>query len=211
MSTRLNRQAIVRDLFAFGGSAGGLESLIGIVQRLPRDLPATICVVLHRSPTDSTFLAPVLARTSVLPIIEPQDGDPVESSRIYLAPRDFHLTMKEDRWSLDREPKQHHMRPAVDPLFVSAAALRGKRAVGVLLSGGGADGVEGLIAIKAAGGLSLVQRPEQARQPSMPLSALREDDVDAALTVEEIARLLPLLAASCAVDVQWPGSATQFG
>ena len=102
-------------------------------------------------------------------------------------------------------------RPAVDPLFVSAAALRGKRAVGVLLSGGGADGVEGLIAIKASGELSLVQRPEQARQPSMPLSALREDDVDAALTVEEIARLLPLLAASCAVDVQWPGSATQFG
>lgn len=204
MSTRLNGQTIVRDLFAFGGSAGGLESLIGIVQRLPRDLPATICVVLHRSPVDSIFLAPVLARTSALPIIEPQDGAPVDSRRIYLAPRDFHLTMKADGWSLDREAKQHHMRPAVDPLFVSAAAIRGNRAVGVLLSGGGADGVEGLIAIKAAGGLSLVQRPEQARQPSMPLSALREDDVDAALTLEEIARVLPLLAAGRAVDVPWP-------
>src|SRR5262249_58623200 len=156
-------QAIVRDLFAFGGSAGGLESLIGIVQRLPRDLPATICVVLHRSPTDSTFLAPVLARTSVLPIIEPRDGEPVESSRIYLAPRDFHMTMKADHWSLDREPKQHHMRPAVDPLFVSAAAIRGKRAVGVLLSGGGADGVGGLIAVKGARGLALVPLRGPAR------------------------------------------------
>src|SRR5262249_59404138 len=91
VSTRLNGQSIVRDLFAFGGSAGGLESLIGIVQRLPRDLPATICVVLHRSPTDSTFLAPVLARTRGRPLIETPGGRPLARSRSYPSHRDLHL------------------------------------------------------------------------------------------------------------------------
>lgn len=94
------------------------------------------------------------------------------------------------------------MRPAVDPLFKSAAAARRRRVVGVLLSGGGADGVEGLIAIKAGGGMSLVQQPEQARLPSMPVTALREDDVDAALRVEEIAMLVPLLAAGQTIDMR---------
>jgi len=201
VSTRLNGQAIVRDLFAFGASAGGLESLIGIVQSLPPNFPATVCVVLHRSPRDSIFLVNVLGRFSALPVIEPQHGAPVAISHIYVAPRDFHLTLKDGCWNLDREPKQHHMRPAVDPLFVSAAAVRRSRTVGVLLSGGGSDGVEGLIAIKAAGGLSLVQRPDEAKVPSMPLTAIREDDVDAALTSEEIGRLLPMLAAGCAVDI----------
>jgi two-component system chemotaxis response regulator CheB len=201
VSSRLNAQAIVRDLFAFGGSAGGLESLMGIVGSLPSDFPATVCVVLHRSPRDSIFLVNVLGRCSALPVIEPRHGDPVAISHIYVAPRDFHLTIKDACWNLDREPKQHHMRPAVDPLFVSAAAVRRSRTVGVVLSGGGADGVEGLIAIKAAGGLSLVQRPDEAKMPSMPLTAIREDDVDAALSTEEIGRLLPLLAAGCVVDI----------
>src|SRR5262245_56999854 len=94
-----------------------------------------------------------------------------------------------------------NMRPAVDPLFVSAAAVRRSRTVGVLLSGGGADGVEGLIAIKASGGLSLVQRPDEAKQPSMPLTALAKTMWMRRSATEQIARLLPLLAAGCAVDV----------
>ena len=202
MNTQLNERQIKRDIFAFGGSAGGLESIIAILQLLPRGLPVTICVVLHRHPVISSHLVSVIAHASTLPVGEPAHGEPVALGRVYIAPRDFHMRIKKDRWYLDRDPKQHWSRPAIDPLFVSAAATHGNRAVGVLLSGGGSDGVEGLIAIKGNGGLSLVQKPEQARQPWMPLNALREDDVDAALSVEAIAALLPLLAAGSSVDVQ---------
>ena len=105
------------------------------------------------------------------------------------------MTIEDEHWRLARGPKVHRMRPAVDPLFASAAEARGSRVVGVLLSGGGVDGVEGLIAIKGKGGLSIVQRPDEARQPSMPLTAIREDDVNAALRADEIAEMIVLLAA----------------
>jgi two-component system chemotaxis response regulator CheB len=85
------------------------------------------------------------------------------------------------------------MRPAVDPLFLSAAESYGSRVVGVLLSGGGADGVRDLIAITAAGGLSIVQDPAEARNPSMPASAICDDDVDAVLRIEQIASALVAL------------------
>jgi two-component system chemotaxis response regulator CheB len=198
----INQEGIVRDFFAFGGSAGGLEALIEVLRRVPADLPATIGVVLHRSPVASVYLADVLGRQAALPVSEPADGDPVQPGRVYVAPRDFHMTIEDEHWRLTRDPKQHRMRPAVDPLMISAAFARGKRVVGVLLSGGGADGVEGLIAIKGKGGISIAQRPDQARQPSMPVTAIREDDVDAALRVDEIAALLPSLAAGLSVRLR---------
>ena len=203
----INREEIVRDFFAFGGSAGGLEALIEVFQRLPASLPATVCVALHRSPVDSKYLADILARHCLLPVAEPKHGEPVEPGRVYLAPRDFHLTLDTDRWRLDRDPKQHRMRPAIDPLLMSVAEARGNRVVGVLVSGGGAGGVEGLIAIKARSGISVVQLPQEARQPSMPQTAIREDDVDAALPAEEIAMLVPLLAAGRSIDLRDPGVA----
>src|SRR5262249_4263635 len=101
---------------------------------------------------------------------------------------------------LSRGPKVHRMRPAVDPLLISAAMARGNRVAGVLLSGGGVDGVEGLIAVTAKGGLSIAQQPEQARQPSMPVTAIREDDVDAVLRMDGFAATLPRLPAVCSCD-----------
>jgi two-component system chemotaxis response regulator CheB len=191
----VNAEELVRDLFVFGGSAGGIEALLEVLRGLRPDLPATIGVTLHRSPEFGSKLANVLARCVRVPLIEPKDGEPLETGRVYLAPRDVHMTIEDERWWLTREPKVHRMRPAVDPLFSSAADARGSRVVGILLSGSGVDGVEGLIAIKGKGGLSIVQRPDEARQPSMPLTAIREDDVDAALGTDEIAEMLPLLAA----------------
>jgi two-component system, chemotaxis family, protein-glutamate methylesterase/glutaminase len=196
----VNAEELVRDLFVFGGSAGGIEALLGILRRLPPDLPATIGVALHRSPLHrspafASQLAAVLGRIVPLPVSEPKDGEQLEVAHVYLAPRDVHMTIEDERWRLTRDPKVHRMRPAVDPLFASAAGARGPRVAGILLSGGGADGVEGLIAITGKGGLSIVQRPDEAQQPSMPLIAIREDDVEAALRTEEIAEMLPLLAA----------------
>jgi len=197
----INDEGIVRDLFVFGGSAGGLEALLEVLHRLPRDFPATIGVALHRSASGESQLVEILARNIPLPISEPSDGESVKPGHIYLAPRDFHMTIEDERWRLDRGPKVHRMRPAVDPLLISAAASRGNRVVGVLLSGGGVDGVEGLIAITGKGGLSIAQQPEQARQPSMPVSAIRADDVDAVLRLQEIATILPLLAVGLAVEL----------
>jgi len=197
----INDAGIVRDLFVFGGSAGGLEALLEVLSRLPREFPATIGVALHRSASLESQLVEIVGRHVPLPVSEPSDGESLKPGHIYLAPRDFHMTVEDERWRLDRGPKVHRMRPAVDPLLTSAATARGERAVGVLLSGGGVDGVEGLIAITGKGGLSIAQAPEQARQPSMPVSAIRADDVDAVLRLQEIAAILPLLAAGRGVEL----------
>jgi two-component system, chemotaxis family, protein-glutamate methylesterase/glutaminase len=193
----------------FGGSAGGLEALIGVLHDVPCDLPATIGIALHRSPAGGSHLAVILGRNVALPVSEPSDGESVKPGHVYLAPTDFHMTIEDERWRLSRGPKMHRMRPAVDPLMISAATARGNRVVGVLLSGGGVDGVEGLIAITAKGGLSIAQQPEQARQPSMPVTAIREDDVDAVLRIDEIAAILPLLAAGRSVEVSRSGRGDQ--
>jgi len=197
----INEAGIVRDLFAFGGSAGGLEALLEVLPHLPRNFPATIGAVLHRSPEGESQLVEILARGARLPVGEPKDGELVRPGRVYLAPRNFHMTIEDERWRLTRGAKVHRMRPAVDPLLISVAAARGNRAVGVLLSGGGDDGVEGLIALTRKGGLSIAQQPEQARQPSMPQSAIRDHDVDAVLTLHEIAAILQLLAAGKSVEL----------
>src|ERR671923_976034 len=127
-------------------------------------------------------------------VIEPADGLRLEHGIVYVAPRDQHLVFEDGVVRLDRGPKQHRTRPAIDPLFLSASAAYGPRVVGVLLSGMGGDGVTGFLAIKAAGGITLVQTPSDAQFPVMPMRALREDDVDGALSVEDLPPVLTALA-----------------
>src|SRR5215475_12885605 len=191
---------IVRDFFAFGGSAGGYGALVEVLRRLPDTFPGTIGVVLHRSPVHMSYLVRLLGHQVTLPVREPIDGEAIKSRHIYLAPQDLHMTMEGDSWRVDRGPKRHLMRPAVDPLLISAAKARGNRVVGVLLSGGGADGAEGLVAISDAGGISIVQQPSEARVKSMPATAIRNDDVDAVLQLDKIAAILPLLAAGSSAE-----------
>jgi two-component system chemotaxis response regulator CheB len=115
------------------------------------------------------------------------------------------MVMQDSVMRLDRGPKQHRTRPAIDPLFRSAAAVYGPRVVGVLLSGMGGDGVTGLIDIKHSGGVSLVQSPAEAQFPTMPSRAIKEDDVDGAVTVAGLAQILPVLAAGGAVEAEVSG------
>ena len=191
----INENRLVRDVFCIGASAGGLHAVSGILTRLPADLPAVVAIVMHRSPTFDSQLAPLLARKTALPVMEPAEYDPIVAGHIYVAPRDVHLIVEANRWQLVRGAKLHWTRPAVDPLFVSAADVFGPRCVGILLSGGGADGVAGLIAIKARGGLSIVQDPAEARDPSMPIRAIHEDDTDAIMKTDEIGAAMAALAA----------------
>jgi two-component system, chemotaxis family, protein-glutamate methylesterase/glutaminase len=151
-------------------------------------------MVIHRSPYFESRLPHVLGRRSRLPVIEPEDDQAFAPSCAYIAPRDLHMIIRDGHIGLSRGPKQHRTRPAIDPLFTTAASVYGPRVVGVLLTGRGGDGVSGLIAIKAAGGLSIAQDPTEAPHPTMPTTAIVHDHVDAVLTVAEIAQALVKLA-----------------
>ncbi|OLD97579.1 MAG: hypothetical protein AUI36_45465 [Cyanobacteria bacterium 13_1_40CM_2_61_4] len=184
-----------RDLIVIGASAGGVQALRQLFGALPGDLPAAVAVVIHRSPFAESMLADVLDRSAVLPVSEPAHEERFETGHIYLAPRDHHLIVSDGHFLLTRGAKEHYTRPAVDPLFRSAAESAGRRVIGVVLTGSGDDGVIGLIAIKAAGGMSLVQDPAEALHDSMPETAIEHDDADAILTISELAEELPRLAA----------------
>jgi two-component system, chemotaxis family, protein-glutamate methylesterase/glutaminase len=184
-----------RNVVLIGASAGGIPALTCIFEGLPADLPAVIAVVLHRSPLhSSSHLADVFRRSARLPLVEPDEPMRIEPGVIYLAPRDRHLIMRADYVEPTRGPKEHFSRPAVDPLFRSAAEIHGRHAVGVLLTGWGHDGVSGLIAIKRQHGFAIVQDPDEARAPSMPTNALLQDHVDLVLPVARIAAALVRLA-----------------
>jgi two-component system, chemotaxis family, protein-glutamate methylesterase/glutaminase len=191
----INEERVTRDIVTLGASAGGVEALRRLFASLPHDFPGVISAVIHRSPVATASQLPeVLAFRTSQAVAEPESGERFEVSRIYVAPRDQHLLIEGDRFYLDGGPKQHHARPAIDPLFESAAASHGPRVVGVILSGGGHDGVSGLKAIKAVGGISIAQDPLEAASPGMPESAISLDDVDLVLPVGEIAGALVALA-----------------
>jgi two-component system chemotaxis response regulator CheB len=200
----LNPDRIKRSVVVIGASAGGVTALTQLFASLPPRLPAVIGVVLHRSSSPSE-LAAVLGRRSPLPVIEPQeDGLPLKQGVIYLAPADAHLIFEANAALVRRGPKEHSTRPAVDPLFRSAAEVFGRRVIGVLLSGCGEDGVSGLISISKASGLALVQDPAEATMPYMPMNALRFDDVAALLPLSQMALVLDALTNGRAVTV--PGA-----
>ena len=177
-----------------------MEALIELFERLPGSLPAALAVVLHMNPLFESRLATILARHTALRVTPAIHGMPVEPGTAYVARPDLHLLIAPGRLLLDRGPKAHHTRPAVDLLFVSAAEAYGQAVVGVLLSGNGMDGVSGLVAIKTRGGVSLVQDPNEAAYPSMPATAIREDHVDAALPIAKLAEALQRLAEGGSLD-----------
>jgi two-component system, chemotaxis family, protein-glutamate methylesterase/glutaminase len=182
----VNAEAIKRDVIVIGASAGGVETLGRLLSALPPGLPAIVAVVQHRSPVYTLSLATLLARYSPLPLIEPDTGQPLQPGTVYIAPPDRHMVFEQGIVKLSRGPTEHRSRPAVDVLFRSAAATYRERVVGVVLTGAGEDGTAGLRAIKAAGGLSVVQDPSDARHPGMPSYALRHDGVDLILHLKEL-------------------------
>jgi two-component system chemotaxis response regulator CheB len=178
-----------------GASAGGVAALQRLFRALPGDLPAVVATVLHRSPFHESMLPTVLGRSSRLPVSEPMQGEPFQLGRIYVAPRDHHMVFEGARFMLNRGAREHYTRPAVDPLFRTAAEWHGRRVIGIVLTGSGDDGVSGLIEIKSAGGLSIAQDPDEAPHDSMPAQAIQRDHVDAVLTLSELAAQLPRLVA----------------
>jgi two-component system chemotaxis response regulator CheB len=163
-----------RDTVVVGCSAGGVEALPRILQQLPSDLPAAVLIVQHMAATRTPYLVDILKRSSALPVQWAEQGSAIEPSQVIVGPPDVHMLVQDDHIQLARTARENYARPSIDKLFRSAAATRGNRVVGVLLTGMLDDGVSGLGAIREAGGLVVVQDPLDAAYPDrmLPIDAI---------------------------------------
>ncbi|RQS61598.1 chemotaxis protein CheB [Burkholderia sp. Bp8963] len=161
---------IHRDFIAIGTSSGGVDALCALVSRLPRDLRATVAVVLHVG-AHGSMLPSLLSDAGPLRAVHALDGETYLPGRIYVAPPDRHLIVEGRHFRLLRGAKENFARPAIDPLFRSVAAEMGPRVIGVVLTGLLDDGAAGLEAIQSCGGTTIVQDPAEAFACEMPLHA----------------------------------------
>ena len=173
-----------------GASAGGVEALRALVAGLPGDLPATVLIVLHVPRHSRSALPAILSRFGPLPAAHAEDGEPLPVGQIRVAPSDHHLLVLDGRLRLSRGPAENGHRPAVDPLFRSAARSHGPGVIGVVLSGSRDDGTAGLAAIVARGGTGLVQDPADAMIANMPRSALEHVSVQRVLPADELGKAI---------------------
>ena len=179
-----------RDVVVIGASAGGVEALENFVVGLPAEVPASLFVVLHLMSPGTSVLPAILARAGRLPAAPVRDGERYERGQIYVAPPDHHMLIQGDSIALTRGPRENGHRPAVDPLFRSAARGHGPRVVAVILSGSLDDGVAGMRLVKDYGGAALVQDPDEALYDGMPRAAVTNVDVDHVAPVRELAKIL---------------------
>jgi two-component system chemotaxis response regulator CheB len=182
-----------RDIIVIGASSGGVHALCELCQGLPADFPATIFVVIHIGANPSK-MPDILRSCGKLQAEHALDGVRPQPGRIYVAPPDRHMLIEQGAIRLTRGPKEHHTRPSIDPLFRSAALDCGRRVIGVVLSGHLDDGTLGMKAIRACGGVLVVQDPADAEAGSMPQSVLENVGVDHCLSLMQIAQTLTKLA-----------------
>ena len=178
-----------------GASAGGVEALTLLLPALPATFRPALFIVLHLPRERPSLLVEIFARRCVRPVREADDKEPVEPGTVYFAPPDYHMLLEKNRQiALSADEPVHFSRPSIDVLFESAAEVYGERLLGVILTGGNQDGAVGLQAIHQAGGVTVVQQPDNAKVPLMVVSALQRSPADFVLSLPEIAQLLGALA-----------------
>jgi two-component system chemotaxis response regulator CheB len=177
-------------IVVIGASYGGFYALMELLGALPTDFPAPVVVVQHRAPDpDDSRLATALGRYSALPVTDAHDKQPLEPAHVYLGPADYHVLVERDHLVLSLDAPVRHSRPSVDVLFESAAAAYGADVVAVLLTGLGQDGADGIAAVRAAGGVTIVQEPSSALKDEMPKAGIAAGAAEV-LPLEEIATRL---------------------
>lgn len=182
-----------RPVIVVGASLGGVEALMTLAATLPADLPAAVCIALHTSDHPNA-LPQILERRGPLPALTATDGAVIRPGCLYIAPAGHHLLVSRAHLHVVQGPKEHGFRPAIDPLFRSAARAYGPGAIGVILTGMLDDGTAGLRAIVEQGGTAVVQDPDEAIAPSMPRSALTYVAVDYIVSLDTLGDLLGRLA-----------------
>jgi two-component system chemotaxis response regulator CheB len=191
-----------RRIVVIGASSGGIDALRQVLGRLPAGFPAPICVVVHVSPQSPRVLHTILKRAGPLDAVVAEDEMKLRPGLIYVAPPDHHLLVEPGVVCVTRGPKENRFRPAIDPLFRSAAQTYGPAAAGVILSGNLDDGTAGLMTIKQLGGVAIVQDPHDAMFPSMPQSALNHVNVDYCVPADQISEQLVRVVSSEFVETR---------
>jgi two-component system, chemotaxis family, protein-glutamate methylesterase/glutaminase len=179
-------------VIVIGASAGGVHALLQISEMLPASFPAPVCIVQHIG-SNPSLLPELLRYRGSNHAVHPEDGQRLAAGTLFVAPPDRHMLLEGDTLRLTHGPRENHARPAIDPLFRSAALAFGARVIGVVLTGQMDDGSAGLKAIQECGGRTIVQDPASAAEPEMPKNALGSVDVDHCVPLEEIGPLLARL------------------
>jgi two-component system chemotaxis response regulator CheB len=188
------------EIVVVGTSRGGLRALQALLSGLDAEFTLPMVIVQHRGKDIETGLCEYLGRVGQLPVTEPEDKEPILQGHIYLAPRDYHLLIENSSFALSTDPPVSFARPSIDVLFESAADEYKERAIGVILTGSNRDGARGLAAIKAQGGVTLIEDPMTAAYREMPDAALARSSPDWVLPVQEIASTLNKLGNTLAVQ-----------
>jgi two-component system chemotaxis response regulator CheB len=190
-----------RNVVVIGASGGGIEALRQVIGGLPEDFPAPVCVVLHTSPQSPGILDQILSRVGTLEATTAIGGERLRPGHVYVAPPDFHLIVEPGVLRISKGPRENRFRPAIDPLFRSAAQVYGPAAIGVVLTGSLDDGTAGLWAVKQLGGTAIVQDPRDALYPSMPQNAINHVNVDYITPLADVAPLLVSLTSAGQTEI----------
>ena len=177
-------------LVVMGASLGALEALNVLLPALPVDFSAALVIVLHRDKEESGDLLPLLDGMCALPIGFPLDKEPILTSHVYVAPPNYHMLVEGDHFAFSLDAPEDHARPSINVLFESAAETYGANVTGIILTGTRRDGARGLAVIHRYGGKVIVQLPDDAIAPEMPLAALVAVPSAQVLTLKEIGELL---------------------
>lgn len=183
-------------MVVIGTSAGGVSALRNVLTGLPADFLAPIFIVMHVQPHSISHLPDLINHYCKLPALHPVNGQVIKAGHIYVAPPNVHMLIAKNKIQLTDSPKINYCRPAINPLFESAATHYGSRSIGVLLSGMLNDGTDGLLAIKGHHGITIIQNLDEAEFPEMPQNALNKVVIDYCLTTTEITSLLIDLVSS---------------
>ena len=186
------------EIVAIAASVGGLKAISQVLQGLPSNFPAAIVIVQHLHPKHRSLMAEILERQTSLPVRQAKEEDSLSPGTVYIAPPDYHLLVNTNgTLSLNQSKAQHFVRPSADMLFNSVANSYGERAIAVVLTGAGKDGITGVQTIHEQGGIVIAQDEKTSECFSMPNTAIQTGIVDFILPLPNIAaKLVSLVSES---------------